>query len=84
MNNRGIQRISFLESSEYDCLKAQQISLEFRSFSSAMKKDVLIQKTQAYIREKLNNESSGHDWWHIFRVWQLSKIIAEAEGPTFF
>ena len=21
----------------------------------------------------------GHDWWHIFRVWQLSKYIAETE-----
>ena len=25
-------------------------------------------------------EESGHDWWHVYRVWKMSKAIAEKEG----
>ena len=25
-------------------------------------------------------KASGHDWWHMYRVWQLSKTIAKAES----
>lgn len=24
-------------------------------------------------------EGSGHDWWHVYRVWQLAKTIADKE-----
>lgn len=36
------------------------------------------------VREKFKKESSGHDWWHIYRVWQLSKLIAEQEQADVF
>ena len=39
----------------------------------------IISKTANYIREKLSGESSGHDWWHIYRVWNLGKKIAISE-----
>lgn len=39
----------------------------------------LIKKTEAMVRVKFENEGSGHDWWHIYRVWQLSKVIAAKE-----
>jgi len=40
----------------------------------------LIEKTAAYIKAKFDGEGSGHDWWHIYRVWQLAKHIAKIEG----
>ncbi len=39
----------------------------------------LIEKTQLFIKEKLSGEASGHDYWHVYRVWQLAKRIAQSE-----
>lgn len=39
----------------------------------------LITETAEYIKQKLLGEGSGHDWWHVFRVWQLAKTIADDE-----
>ena len=39
-----------------------------------------ILKTANYVKGELQGEGSGHDWWHIYRVWQLAKHIGEAEG----
>lgn len=39
----------------------------------------LVSKVAEYIKKEFQGESSGHDWWHIYRVWQLSKYIAEKE-----
>jgi uncharacterized protein len=39
----------------------------------------LIERTAKYVEEKFRSEGSGHDWWHIYRVWQLSKRIGQAE-----
>ena len=39
----------------------------------------LISKTADLVKKKFENESSGHDWWHLYRVWQLSKRIASKE-----
>jgi uncharacterized protein len=36
------------------------------------------------VEHKFLNESGGHDWWHIWRVWQLSKKIADAENADLF
>lgn len=36
----------------------------------------LISKTALFIQEKFKTEGSGHDWFHIARVWRLSKRIA--------
>jgi uncharacterized protein len=40
----------------------------------------LITTTAEYVRNELEGEGSGHDWWHIYRVWQLSRHIGSAEG----
>lgn len=39
----------------------------------------VIVKTVEMVRDKFLNESSGHDWWHIGRVWQLAKRIGSEE-----
>ena len=40
----------------------------------------LIEKTIVFVKEKLEGAEAGHDWFHIERVWKLSKKIAEKEG----
>lgn len=40
-----------------------------------------IQKTADFIKQKFTAENTGHDWWHMYRVWQLAKHIAKEE-PT--
>lgn len=40
----------------------------------------IIDQTAAHVRDLMTSESSGHDWWHIYRVWRTSRTIAEREG----
>lgn len=39
-----------------------------------------IEKTINFVKEKLEGAEAGHDWFHIERVWKLSKKISEKEG----
>lgn len=39
----------------------------------------LIQNTVDFVKEKLEGAEAGHDWFHIERVWKLSKKIAAKE-----
>lgn len=38
-----------------------------------------VSKTNEFIRQKFSGESSGHDYWHMYRVWRLARHIAERE-----
>ncbi|NMB56878.1 HD domain-containing protein [Candidatus Beckwithbacteria bacterium] len=49
-----------------------------------MNKNQIITKTINFVREKLIRESSGHDWWHIERVWKMAKFIACQEKADLF
>ena len=44
----------------------------------------IIAKTIEFVKERLKNDSSGHDWWHIYRVHKLAKYIAIQEGANVF
>lgn len=39
----------------------------------------IIQLTVVFVKQKLNGAEAGHDWWHINRVWNNAKVIAEHE-----
>lgn len=39
----------------------------------------LIDDTATYVRQTLENAEGGHDWWHILRVWNNAKFIAQTE-----
>ena len=39
----------------------------------------LIEKTQNYVKEKFENEYSGHDYFHTLRVFRMATHIAERE-----
>ncbi|MGC9353789.1 MAG: HD domain-containing protein [Mariniphaga sp.] len=48
------------------------------------KKNELILSTENFVKEKLEKDSTGHDWWHIYRVRNLALKIAETEGGDRF
>ncbi|NDK56326.1 HD domain-containing protein [Pontibacter fetidus] len=44
----------------------------------------IITQTAAYVQKMLTGEGSGHDWWHILRVWNNAKTIAATETAQLF
>lgn len=38
-----------------------------------------ITQTASFVQERLKDAESGHDWWHILRVWNNTKLILETE-----
>jgi uncharacterized protein len=38
-----------------------------------------VSETAEFVKEKFANDSTGHDWWHLYRVWTMAKRIAEEE-----
>lgn len=49
-----------------------------------MNKEELIESTIKFVKDELANAEGGHDWWHIYRVWQTAKHIAEHEDVDLF
>jgi len=45
----------------------------------AMTDKQIIDKTAEFVKEKFSGEGTGHDWWHMYRVWQLAKKINKSE-----
>lgn len=39
----------------------------------------LISKTCDFVKHKLDGAEAGHDWFHVERVWKITKIIAQHE-----
>ncbi|MEG0761526.1 HD domain-containing protein [Chryseobacterium sp.] len=39
-----------------------------------------IESTIQFVKQKLEGAEAGHDWFHIERVWKLSKKIAQTEN----
>ncbi len=44
----------------------------------------IIKRTARYVHQIFENDSSGHDWWHIYRVRNLALQIAKQEGGDVF
>ena len=49
-----------------------------------MNKLDIINKTKQFVKVELSNEGSGHDWYHIERVYNMSKYIAQKENADLF
>ena len=49
-----------------------------------MNKQTIVADTIDMVKEKLNNEGSGHDWYHIERVWKMaSKLAAKEQANSY-
>lgn len=44
-----------------------------------MDEQALLAATESFVHQKMDNEGTGHDWWHIYRVRALAMRIAEIE-----
>jgi len=49
-----------------------------------MNKEQIINQTAEHIKAKLSGEGSGHDWWHIYRVWKNAVHISQHETVNLF
>jgi uncharacterized protein len=49
-----------------------------------MDKEKIISDIRKYVEKELGIESSGHDWWHVYRVWNMSVKMCEKEGGNLF
>jgi uncharacterized protein len=45
-----------------------------------MQRAEIIQRTINFVQQTLADSESGHDWWHIFRVYTCAKRIAQNES----
>lgn len=45
-----------------------------------MDNEEIISKTVDFVQHTLKNAEGGHDWWHIHRVWNNAKLIAQTEN----
>jgi uncharacterized protein len=48
------------------------------------KQQSILEAAERFARLELEKDSSGHDWWHIYRVTQTAKTIAAEEGADSF
>ena len=44
----------------------------------------VIDQTIVHVKKELADAEGGHDWWHILRVWTMSKRIAQSESVNSF
>ena len=44
----------------------------------------IIAKTKNYVQETLSGEGSGHDWWHVYRVWKIAQTVGKKEEANMF
>lgn len=47
-----------------------------------MTQNQIVNLTQEHIKKIFEGEASGHDWWHIYRVWKTAVHLARQEGPV--
>jgi len=45
-----------------------------------MNKELIIKKTIDFVKNELKNAESGHDWFHIERVYNNTKLISKTEN----
>ncbi len=47
-------------------------------------KEKIIKQTIRFVKNTLEGEGSGHDWWHIYRVWKNALFIGKKENVDMF
>src|ERR1044072_7807268 len=40
----------------------------------------LINETAEYVKQTRLGDATGHDWWHVYRVWKMATRIAQETG----
>ncbi|MFM7844336.1 MAG: HD domain-containing protein, partial [Planctomycetota bacterium] len=53
---------------------------ESANAASALAASALVTRAAEFAQATLQGDSSGHDWWHVWRVWQSALRIGKCEG----
>jgi uncharacterized protein len=51
---------------------------------NSMSQRQILEKLSATVKLKMSSESSGHDWWHVYRVWKIATHLAKDEKADLF
>lgn len=43
-----------------------------------------IESVRLLVQQEFSGEGTGHDWWHMWRVWQMARRIGTAEGANMY
>ena len=49
-----------------------------------MKKELILKRTENFVKKALAGEGTGHDWWHIERVQNNARLINKTERADAF
>ena len=49
-----------------------------------MNDQVVIDNLAEEVKKRFEGEGSGHDWWHVYRVWKMAQHIGREEGAGMF
>ncbi|MGT2911740.1 HD domain-containing protein [Streptococcus cameli] len=49
-----------------------------------MQETAVLQATKDFVKDYLEGEAGGHDWWHIMRVTNMAERLAKEEGANVF
>lgn len=49
-----------------------------------MDRKQIVNQTAGFIKARLAGDCSGHDWWHVYRVWKNAILIGEQEKSDLF
>lgn len=49
-------------------------------FISPLNSSEIVKKTMEYVESVLKGEGTGHDWWHVYRVYTMATHIAKEES----
>ena len=44
----------------------------------------IIRKTTQFVKQEFSGDSSGHDWWHVHRVWRTALFLCQREKADAF
>lgn len=49
-----------------------------------VKEEHIIRQLVTILKKRFSHEGSGHDWYHIARVWRAAKFLAKREGADVY
>jgi uncharacterized protein len=65
-------------------LEGARRALSIRGEERAVDRERAVERTQEFVRERLSGEATGHDWWHVQRVWRTALEIGREEGADLY
>ncbi|HYW94175.1 MAG TPA: HD domain-containing protein, partial [Bacteroidales bacterium] len=47
-----------------------------------MENKTLIEQTADFVKQELSGAEGGHDWWHVVRVWNNTRLLLQEENAN--